>query len=185
MVDKKPLTKKQNDFALAFVQCGNATEAYRTAYGQGNMSNATIATEAKRLISNPKVAAKIAALRAPAIKAAGMTVERTLKEVQRVSEVDPRRFYRDNGTMMPPSEWDDDMAAAVAFVKATPVILVKATGRKPAKIGYTYELKFWDKNAGLEKAMKHLGLFEKDNAQSRESLVLHVEAAKPVKRADG
>lgn len=179
---EKRLTKKQDDFALAYIQTGKPVEAYRQAYGPGNMSNASIHKEASRVLANPKVAARIAELRAPAIEAAGLTVERTLKEVQRVSEVDPRRFYRDDGTMVPPSEWDDDMAAAVSFIKATPVILVKATGRKPAKIGYTYELKFWDKNAGLEKAMKHLGLFEKDNAQSRESLVLRVEAAKPVRR---
>lgn len=182
MAEKKSLTKKQEDFALAFIQLGVATEAYRQAYGQNTMSMSTIAKEATRVLANPKVAARIAALRAPALKAAGLTVERTLKEVQRISEVDPRRFYRDDGTMVPPSEWDEDMAAAVSFVRATPIILAKATGTKPAKIGYVYELKFWDKNAGLEKAMKHLGLFEKDNAQSRESLTLKVVAAKPVKQ---
>ncbi len=175
------LTKKQEDFALAYVQRGIAAEAYRAAYDTSGMAVQSIAKEAMRVLRNPKVAARIAALRGPAIKAAGLTVARTLKEVQRISEVDPRRFFRDDGTMVPPSEWDEDMAAAVSFIKAIPVLLKGKRGSKPT-IGYTYELKFWDKNAGLEKAMKHLGLFEKDNAQSRESLVLRVEAAKPVQR---
>lgn len=176
----KGLTPKQDAFALAYVRLGVAAEAYREAYGQGRMSQNALYTESKRVLENPKVQARIAALRAPAIKAAGLTVERTLKEVQRISEVDPRRFFRDDGTMVPPSEWDEDMAAAVSFIKAIPTLL-EGRGSKPT-IGYTYELKFWDKNAGLDKAMKHLGLYEKDNAQSRESLVLRVEAAKPVKQ---
>ena len=44
-------------------------------------------------------------------------------------------------------------------------------------------LKFWNKLDALAKAMKHLGLFERDNAQQRESLVLRVEAARLVVEA--
>lgn len=178
---ERPLTNKQEAFARAFIQAESASDAYRAAYSTDGMNIDTLNKEATRLLAIPKVAARIKALRAPGLKAAGLTVERTLKEVQRISEVDPRRFFRDDGTMVPPSAWDEDMAAAVSFIKAIPVLLKGKRGSKPT-IGYTYELKFWDKNAGLEKAMKHLGLFEKDNAQSRESLVLKVVAAKPVKQ---
>lgn len=177
----KGLTPKQDAFALAYVRLGVAAEAYREAYGVGKMSLNSLHTESKRVLTNPKVAARIAALRAPAIAAAGLTVERTIEEVRRISQVDPRRFFRDDGTMVPMSEWDEDMAAAVASVEVIPIMLKGKRGTKPT-LGYNYKLKFWDKNSGLEKAMKHLGMFEKDNAQSRESLVLRVEAAKPVKR---
>lgn len=177
----RPLTNKQEAFAVAFVQSGIGAEAYRLAYDAAGMSPASVGKESTRLLAHPGVAARIAALRAPAIKAAGMSVERTLKEVQRLSEVDPRRFFRDDGTMVPMFEWDADMAAAVASVEVIPVLLRGKRGATP-KFGHTYKIKFWDKNAALDKAMKHLGLFEKDNAQSRESLVLHVEAAKPIKK---
>jgi hypothetical protein len=43
------------------------------------------------------------------------------------------------------------------------------------------KIKFWNKLDAIDKAMKHLGLFERDNAQGRESLVLRVEAATRVK----
>ena len=32
----------------------------------------------------------------------------------------------------------------------------------------------WDKNRALEMAMKHLGLFERNNAQQRENLQIQV-----------
>lgn len=172
----RALTKKQEAFALAYIKSGNASAAYRDAYDAKGMKPNTINVKASQLLANGKVRDRIAELRAPALKAVGLSVERTLLEVRRVSEVDPRRFYREDGTMKAPGEWDDDMAAAVSSVEAIPVALAKG------KIGYTYKVKFWDKNAGLEKSMKHLGLFERDNAQSRESLTLNVHAAKPVKR---
>lgn len=39
-----------------------------------------------------------------------------------------------------------------------------------------------DRLTSIDMAMKHLGLFAKDNAQQAESLVLRVETAQPVKR---
>lgn len=188
------LTKKQEAFALAVITEKTGADAYRKAYEPKNMSAKTIHEEASKLLAMPKIAARVAELRAPALAAAGMSAERTLTEVARVSYVDPRRFYHKDGSMKAPGEWDDDMAAAVASVEAIPVVLhgladdeldpqphggALARKRNP-KIGYTYKIKFWDKNAGLEKSMKHLGLYEKDNAQSREGLVLRVEQAKPV-----
>jgi phage terminase small subunit len=36
-----------------------------------------------------------------------------------------------------------------------------------AVVGQVKKVKLWDKNSALEKAMKHLGLFEKDNSQDK------------------
>lgn len=174
----RALTKKQEAFALADITEKNASVAYRSAYDTKGMTAKQIHEEASKLRANPKVARRIAELRKPALKAAGLSVERTLNEVGHISHVDPRRFYREDGTMKAPREWDDDMAAAVASIEE--IVLVPAKGDAAAVIGY--KLKFWDKNSGLEKAMKHLGLFEKDNAQSRENLVLNVSEARRVKR---
>lgn len=176
------LTKKQEAFAVAIAKGEKGADAYRAAaYGKG-MAAKTVHEAASRLLRNGKVEARIEALRKPALRNTGLSVERTLLEVRRVSQVDPRRFYREDGSQKPPSEWDDDMAAAVSSCEAIPVVLKAATSRAKAVIGYTYKIKFWNKNAGLEQSMKHLGLFEKDNAQSRESLALIVKEAKKVAR---
>jgi len=36
------------------------------------------------------------------------------------------------------------------------------------------KIKFWDKNRALEMAMKHLGLYNRDNTQRSENLSLQV-----------
>lgn len=111
-----------------------------------------------------------------------------LLELKRVALNDPRRFFRSNGELKPPDEWDDDMAAAVSQIEAIPKVLdghaddqldaqphggALARKRNPT-IGYTYKLKFWSKVEALDKAMRHQGLFEKDNAQKQENLAIQV-----------
>src|SRR5580693_2459622 len=85
------LTPKQEAFALAYCRLMNASDAYREAYHAGNMNPKTINEAASRLLKNSKVSARIAELKVPAIAAAGLSVERTLREIARVAYADPRR----------------------------------------------------------------------------------------------
>lgn len=79
------LTQKQEAFALAYIQTGNASEAYRTAYNvKPGTKEATINRTAKELVDNPKIAARIAELRAPAVEKAQLTLEKHLDDLLRL-----------------------------------------------------------------------------------------------------
>jgi phage terminase small subunit len=56
------MTPKQDKFARAYVETGNASEAYRTAYDTAKMKAETINRNAHELLNNSKVAARIAEL---------------------------------------------------------------------------------------------------------------------------
>ena len=56
------LTPKQERFALAYIETGNASEAYRQAYDAGNMKPETIWARACELLKNSKVAARVSAI---------------------------------------------------------------------------------------------------------------------------
>ena len=162
------LTAKQENFSIAVAKGMNASDAYRSAYDVKNSTAKSVHELASHLLANIKVASRIDELRAPAIAASGLSIERTLREVSRLAYFDPRKLYRADGTVKRPDEWDDDTAAAVGGVDVVESFeTVEAedgdgTTRVPV---HTKKYKIWDKNAALEKAMKHLGLFEKDNAQ--------------------
>ena len=53
------LTPKREKFVQAYVETGNASEAYRRAFKADKMSDAAIAVEASRLLDDPKVALKV------------------------------------------------------------------------------------------------------------------------------
>ena len=56
------MTPKQERFCESYIETGNASEAYRQAYGAANMKAATINRRAKELMDNGKITARIEAL---------------------------------------------------------------------------------------------------------------------------
>lgn len=158
----KTLTPKQEAFAVAVAKGMTGADAYRTAYEPKRMRDKAIHEEASKLLATPKVAQRVAQLRAPALRRAELSVESVIREVGRVSMSDLRRLLDENGNVLPPAQWDDDIAAAVSSIEFD-----KDTGR-------VARVKLWDKNASLGLAARHLGLFERDNAQRRENLAIQI-----------
>lgn len=76
------LTPKQESFCLAYLETGNASEAYRRSYNAKNMTPESINRKAKEVIDNGKIAARVAELRAPLIAKAQLTVEDLLAELE-------------------------------------------------------------------------------------------------------
>lgn len=76
------LTPKQENFCLAYLETGNASEAYRRAYDAEKMTPATINVKASNLLSNDKIGVRLAELRAPIIAKAQLTVEDLLRELE-------------------------------------------------------------------------------------------------------
>lgn len=76
------LTPKQENFCLAYLETGNASEAYRRAYDAENMTTDTISRKAKELLDNGKITARLAELREPILKRHAITVDDLLAELE-------------------------------------------------------------------------------------------------------
>lgn len=150
----KDLTPKQAKFVEYYLEIGNASEAYRRAYDVKKATPKSVNECASKLMADPKVASRIAEINQKAVEQSGMTIAEWIKEVRRLSTVDPRKLSHPDGRPKMLHELDDDTAAAIASVE------VGVDGIK---------YKFWDKNAALEKVGKHLGAYEKDNKQAGEA----------------
>ena len=55
-----------------------------------------------------------------------------------------------------------DLRATIASIEFDP------------ETGAVKKLRFWDKNAALDKAMRHLALFDRDNSQRMPNLAIQV-----------
>lgn len=84
------LTIKQENFCLAYIETGNATEAYRQAYDAKKMQEATINRKAKDLIDNGKIRARLTEIRKPAIEAAQITLLQHLNDLKRLRNLSER-----------------------------------------------------------------------------------------------
>lgn len=172
-------------FEQAYLSNGhNKTEAAITAGYSGKTAYAMGHKLFKRLEQSGRLA--LAAEKAAI--AAELSTQRTLQEVRNIAYNDPRRFFRDDGTLKPPKEWDGDMAACVSSIEtiersepgqaddqldAQPHGGALARKRNP-KVAHVQKIKFWSKIDALDKAMRHAGLFERDNRQRQENLAIQI-----------
>jgi len=69
------LTPKQEDFCQKYIECKNASAAYRLAYDCKGSSDATVNRAANELMDNPKIAPRIETLQAQAQKRHNITVD--------------------------------------------------------------------------------------------------------------
>ncbi|WAV89339.1 terminase small subunit [Oxalobacter aliiformigenes] len=75
------LTQKQENFCLAYIETGNASEAYRKAYNAAKASEKSVWESASKMLDNPKVISRLEALREQAARRALLTLERHLEEL--------------------------------------------------------------------------------------------------------
>jgi len=143
------LTPKQEAFCLAYVETGNASEAYRCAYNAAMMKPTSIRVKASELMSDPRLLARVKELRAARQalmdeRFIGLK-ERVLAEYEKIAFADIRRavvwlgqliqeednpdggdvlviknIFSNAVRLISSEEIDDDTAAAIAEVSQSP-----------------------------------------------------------------
>lgn len=76
------LTPKQEAFCQAYIETGNASEAYRTAYAADKMKPESVNRKAKELLDNVKIAARVAELQGEIKRRHNVTVDSLLAELE-------------------------------------------------------------------------------------------------------
>ncbi len=144
------LSPKQASFVAQYLIDKNGKQAaIRAGY-----SPKTAESQASRLLSNAKVKAAVAEGLSKQLTVAGITAERTLKEIARLGFSDIRGLFDANGTLKPIHQLSDDDAAALASVEVTKKNLTTGDG----EIDTVVKVKVWDKPRSLEMLAKHFAL---------------------------
>ena len=151
------MTSKQERFAQLVASGKSQAEAYRKAYPVSQRwASSAVHTQASILAAHSKVLERIAELQRPGLEAVQLTVEGVLRELHSVVHSDLRKaFDTKTGALLPPRLWPDELARAMCSVKVVEMAKQKGPDGQPM---YVKEVKVWDKNSAIEKAMKRLGL---------------------------
>lgn len=145
------LSPKQERFVLEYLTDLNATQAaIRAGYAPGSAD-----VTGSRLLGNARIMAAINAGRQKTADKLEITRERVLMEYARLAFADPRKFFREDGTVKHPTELDDDTAAALASFE----VLEEFAGAGPNRyqIGDTKKVKWTDKKAALDSIARMMG----------------------------
>ncbi|NWA62983.1 terminase small subunit [Pantoea sp. B9002] len=76
------LTQKQEKFCQAYIETGNASEAYRTAYAADKMKPEAVHVKASELLSSGKVSVRVAELKADVRARHDVTVDSLIRELE-------------------------------------------------------------------------------------------------------
>lgn len=180
------LTQADENFCLFFIETGNQSDAYRRSRPDASGKPQTVKKNAKAVYVKPAVQKRIAELRARAARRAEVSSADALESLARAIRFDPRRLMTavldadgnltrdadDRPVMRTLEVWelDDDTADALTGLEVIERHGTDAEG-KPAIVSRVKKFKWLDKNAAREQAMKHLGLYEKDNRQQGDAAV--------------
>ncbi len=146
------LTPKQEAFVRAYVETGNASEAYRQAYPRSkNWKPESVHRKAHELLGNVKIMSRLDEFRRPALKKAEVTEERVVNELARIAFGDKRELMKwgPNGVvLMSSDDLSEEQVAMVAEVSET-----------ISQAGGSIKMKTYDKVKALELLGKYLGMF--------------------------
>ena len=153
------LTAKQQAFVAEYLVDLNATQAYiRSGYkARGNVAE----VNASRLLRNAQVQQAIAEALQARQQRTQVTADRVVQELARLAFFDIGKLVREDGTPLSLPEMDEDTRRAVAGLE------VARVGNADIGVGEILKFKLADKTRALEQLGRHLGIFEKDNAQSK------------------
>ncbi len=81
------LTGKQEKFAQAFVETGDASEAFRRAYDASNMNANSVNRKAHEAKNHVKISARIDQLRSKVAKRHNVTVDSLVAELEEIKKI--------------------------------------------------------------------------------------------------
>ena len=155
-VGSATLTPRQEQFVAEYLVDLNATQAaIRAGYSQKTASEQSF-----DLLRRPQIAAAIEARRLKHITKLDLSAERVLTELAGLAFFDIRKLVNSDGSPKSITDLDDETARAIQGIE------LQTVKNGEGDFALVRKYKIADKNAAIEKLMKHLGLFEKDNSQS-------------------
>jgi phage terminase small subunit len=180
------LKERYERFAAAYVSNGgNAAAAARAA--MGTMLRAGDTTQAsvqgthllKTIYVQHLIAEHHRRVEAELKAKYEITRENVLDALSNLVFADPRLLFNPDGTLKHVSELDDRTAKMVSSFEVEELYEVEGKGpaRRKVNTGRVTKVKMWDKNSAVDKAMRHLGLFEKDNNQKPTPVILSKDDA--------
>lgn len=173
------LLPKQAKFVAEYLISGNATQAAlaagyspKTAYkiGAENLRKPQIASllEVKQ--------SEIAARQDERLAAMELTQARVQREIARIAFFDPRKMFHADGRPKDVTELDDDTAACIVGLDVLEEWV--GHGEDRVLVGHVKKYKIANKNVALDQASKILGMYEKDNEQTKPNVRVVVVPAK-------
>ncbi len=160
-MNKLGLTLKQENFCQAYIRLGDKSAAYREAYDASKMKSDSVNRKAVELFENGKITARIAELQNEARDRNNVSVDDIVKALKAMMQFDIGTLYDEDNNLLPIHKIPKEARLMIQHLDTDHLFAGKDL------IGATKKVKTYSKMDAIEKLMKHLGGYEKDNQQQK------------------
>jgi len=91
---ERPLTQKQDNFLQKYLECGNASDAYRFAYQADNMKRAAINKAAAALLQHPVISGRVKKHRSEMAEKVGYGRKELFQDFVDIATADPNELIQ-------------------------------------------------------------------------------------------
>lgn len=155
MAKASKLTIKQEKFCNKYLECGNASEAYRYAYDCSKMSDNSVWCNASQLLADTKVAQRLEFLKNHLAEAAGITALQIIREHQKIAFSDATRIRNGWMSLKKFESLTDDEKACIRSVETKQT--KRTTPMGDEVIDEQVKITCYDKQKALDSIVSMLG----------------------------
>lgn len=155
MAKASKLTIKQEKFCNKYLECGNASEAYRYAYDCSKMSDNSVWCNASQLLADTKVAQRLEYLKNHLTEAAGITALQIIREHQKIAFSDATRIRNGWMSLKEFESLTDDEKACIRSVETKQT--KRTTPMGDEVIDEQVKITCYDKQKALDSIVSMLG----------------------------
>lgn len=152
---KASLTIKQEKFCNKYLECGNASEAYRYAYDCSKMSDNSVWCNASQLLADTKVAQRLEYLKSHLAEASGITALQIIREHQKIAFSDATRIRNGWMSLKEFESLTDDEKACIRSVETKQTKRTTPIGDEV--IDEQVKITCYDKQKALDSIVSMLG----------------------------
>ncbi len=161
----KPLTAKQETFCQEYIKTGNQSEAYRRAYNATNMKPETINNKAYVLMNKDDIRARVELLQKEVAERNKIDIDECVAILAKIARFDIADVFNENGELKPIHQISRDARTAISSIESIQLFEYKDGEKVPD--GILKKIKTISKEGAIDKLLKHLGGYEKDNRQKQ------------------
>jgi len=179
------LTEKQEKYCQHYLISGNQSTAYRIAYDAEAMNQNSVGVEACKLHADPRISLRIKELQKEAYERNKIEIDEIIQTLAGMVRFDIADLYDENGALLQIKQIPLHARQMISE------LYVDEIKMQDAVIGHSKKIKTINKLDAVEKLMKHLGGYEKDNKQKKITVDLSslttqelVERAKAISKID-
>lgn len=154
------LTPKQEAFCQAYVKLSDKTAAYRQVYSTSKMKPESVNRLAFALFENVNVTSRIDEIRNSLVARNEIEIDELVKSLAGMVRFDIGELYNEHGQLKQIHEMSLTARQMIMHLDT-----FEQHDKKGEFLGTTKKIRIIPKLDAIEKLMKHLGAYERDNKQ--------------------